>query len=134
MTFVEGISHRKPSNESFKMCPRSQSYGVEPSDLLRRKDHSSKSRQRTAWKLARKKKGHANCQAHPIKVSVWGCFSSQGFGPIVCFKQNLNAEFMHGISKRGLLPTAWKQFGHGSTLWKLQEDNEPKHTRKLAVK
>ena len=37
------------------------------------------------------------------------------------------------IYKRGLLPTDLKQFGHDSTLWKLQEDNEPKHTSKLAV-
>ena len=32
---------------------------------------------------------------------------------------------MCDISKRGLLPTARKQFGHVSMLWKLQEDNEP---------
>ena len=40
---------------------------------------------------------------------------------------------MCDIYKRGLLPTARKQFGHGSTLWKLEEDNDPEHTRKLAV-
>ena len=40
---------------------------------------------------------------------------------------------MCDIYKRGLLPTVRKQFGHDSTLWKLQEDNEPKHTRKLEV-
>ena len=32
--FVEGITHRKPSNESFKMGTRSQNYGLESSDLL----------------------------------------------------------------------------------------------------
>ena len=40
---------------------------------------------------------------------------------------------MCDISKRGLLPTARKQFGHDLTFWKLQEDKEPKHTSKLAV-
>ena len=40
---------------------------------------------------------------------------------------------MCDIYKRALLPTTWKQFGDDSTSWKLQEDNEPKHTWKLAV-
>ena len=39
---------------------------------------------------------------------------------------------MCDIYKRGLLPTARKQFGHDSMLWKLQ-DNDPKHRSKLAV-
>ena len=69
----------------------------------------------------------------PIKVNVWGCFSSKGFGRIVCFKQSPNAELMCDIFKHDLLPTAHKQFGHDSTLWKLQEDNHPKHTSKPAV-
>ena len=40
---------------------------------------------------------------------------------------------MYDIYKRGLLPTAQKQFGHGSKLWKLRQDNDPKHIWKLAV-
>ena len=71
---------------------------------------------------------------HLIKVNVWDCFLSRDVGHIVCCKQNLNAELMCDIYKRSLLPTARKQFNHDSTLWKLQEDNEPKHTSKLAVK
>ena len=70
---------------------------------------------------------------HPIEVNVWGCFSSKGFGRIVCFKENPNAELMCDIYKCGLLPTAQKQFGHDSMLWKLQEDNDLKHRSKLAV-
>ena len=69
----------------------------------------------------------------PVKVNAWCCFSSKGFGRIVCFKENLNAELMCDIYKRGLLPTAQKQFGHDSMLCKLQEDNDPKHRSKLAV-
>ena len=71
---------------------------------------------------------------HPIKVNLWGCFSSKGFGRIICFKENLNAELLCDIYKRGLLRTARRQFGPESTLWKLQEDNDPKHTSKLASK
>ena len=37
------------------------------------------------------------------------------------------------IYRYGLLPTARKQFGSGSTLWKLQEDNDPKHASKIAT-
>ena len=37
---------------------------------------------------------------------------------------------MCDIYKRGLVPTARKQFGLDSTIWELQEDNDPKHTSK----
>ena len=40
------------------------------------------------------------------KINVWSCFPSEGFGRIVCFKKNLNAELMCDIYKLGLLPTA----------------------------
>ena len=70
---------------------------------------------------------------HPIKVNVWYCFSSKDFGHTVCFKQNLNANLTRDIYKDDLLPTVRKQFNHGLALWKLQEDNEPKHISKLAV-
>jgi transposase len=79
------------------------------------------------WNLPGKKKV-ARTVKHPTKVNVWGCFSSKGFGRIICFKENLNAELMCDIYKRGLLPTASDQFGPDSTSWKLQEDNDPKHT------
>ena len=70
---------------------------------------------------------------HPVKVNVWSCFSSKGFNRVVCFKENLNAELTCDIYKRGLLPTVRKQFSHDSMLWKLQEDNDPKHRSKLPV-
>ena len=61
-TFVEDITHRKSSNESFQMGARSQSYGLEPSDLLRQDNHSLKLRQRIALELTWKEKARANCQ------------------------------------------------------------------------
>jgi transposase len=86
---------------------------------------------RRVWNLPGKKKVIRTVK-HPVKVNVWGCFSSKGFGRIKCFKQNLNAKLMCDIYKRGLLPTARDHFGAGSTSWKLLEDNDPKHTSKLA--
>jgi hypothetical protein len=83
------------------------------------------------WNLPGKKKVVRTVKHH-VKVNVWGCFSSHGFGRVVCFPQNLNAQFMCAIYKRGLLPTARKQFGLESTSWKLQKDNDPKHTSTLA--
>ncbi|CAF3421339.1 unnamed protein product [Rotaria socialis] len=70
---------------------------------------------------------------HTIKVNVWGCFSSKGFGRIICFGQNLDAKFMCSIYKYGLLPTAKKQFGNDPRPWKQQEENNPKHRSKLAT-
>ncbi|CAF1518427.1 unnamed protein product [Adineta ricciae] len=78
------------------------------------------------WNLPGKKKVVRTVK-YPIKVNVWGCFSSKGFGRILCFRQNLDARFMCTIYKHGLLPAAYKQFGRDSTSWKLQEDNDPKH-------
>ena len=62
-----------------------------------------------------------------------GCFSSKGFGRIICFKQNLNADYMCRIYQYGLLPTPRKQFGFDSTWWKLPEDNDPTHASKIAI-
>ena len=40
---------------------------------------------------------------------------------------------MSNIYKYDLLTTAQKQFRHDPTLWKLQEDNDPKHMSKPAT-
>jgi transposase len=69
---------------------------------------------------------------HPVKVQVWGCISAHGFGKIVCFKRNLNANLLCKIYKNGLLPSAKLWFGSNSKDWLLQEDNDPKHRSKSA--
>lgn len=84
------------------------------------------------WNLPGRKKVIRTVK-HSAKVNVWGCFSSRGFGRIICFKEKLNSKLMCNIYKRGLLPTARKQYGHGSTSWKLQEDNDPKHTSNMSA-
>ena len=111
------------------MGTRLQSYGLKPSDLHRRDNRSSELCQRNGLELT----WIVRTVKHPVKVNVWGCFSSKRFGRVVCFKESLNAELMCDIYKRGLLPTARKQFGYDSILWKLQEDNDLKHRSKLAV-
>ena len=40
---------------------------------------------------------------------------------------------MYDIYKHDLVPTVRKQFGLDSTIWELQEDNDPKHTSKQAL-
>lgn len=63
---------------------------------------------------------------YPLKINVWGCLSTQGFGKMFWFQQNLNSEFLcDQIYQRALLPSANKHFGQQE--WYLLEDNDPKH-------
>lgn len=66
---------------------------------------------------------------HPKKIHIWGCFSSNGFGRIVLFKENLNAEKLITIYKNGLL-ASYPEISEGKYI--LLEDNDPKHMSKLA--
>ena len=69
---------------------------------------------------------------HPFKIHVWGNFSSKGFGKLCFFTSNLNTKKMVKIYKSGLMASV-KKFGFRSSFdWWLQEDNDPKHTSKLA--
>src|SRR5579871_3936517 len=65
---------------------------------------------------------------HSAKVHVYGYFSEKGFENIYCFTENLNSELLYTIYKKTLLPSARKFFGEDDNNWKLQEDNDPKHT------
>ena len=69
---------------------------------------------------------------HSAKVHVYGCFSEEGFGNIYCFTNNLNAELLCTIYKTTLLSSARKLFGRDNHSWRLQEDNDPKHTSEKA--
>ena len=70
---------------------------------------------------------------HPIKIHVWGCFSQRGFGCLEYFTENLNAQKMLQINKRGLLRSAEKMFGANNKDWILQEDKNPKHRSHLCT-
>ena len=86
---------------------------------------------RLVWNLPGKKKIIQTVK-YSSKVNVWGCFSSQDFARIVCFKQDLNPELMCDIYKCSLLLTARTQFGLYLTIWELQEDHDVKHMWKVS--
>ena len=69
---------------------------------------------------------------HSQKVHAWGCFSAKGFGSLFLFTQNLNAKLLVHIYNKALLPSAVKWFPDPEDSWVLQEDNDPKHTSKVA--
>ena len=71
---------------------------------------------------------------YPLNLIVWEAFSSKGFGKIICFSQNLDANFLLQIYENDLLPTAYDQFWRHSSKWILQEDNNPKHMSNVAPK
>jgi len=71
---------------------------------------------------------------HPPKVHVYGCFSNSGFGKIQSFTGKLNAKKLVTLYERGLLPSVTTLFGDDEPDWILQEDKDPKHTSKLAIK
>jgi transposase len=85
-------------------------------------------RDRKIWKR-RGKKVYSRKFKHYPKIHVWGCFSMNGFGKIVLFKENLTGKKLTEIYKEGLLPSI-KIFKQHS--WTLVEDNDPKHMSKVA--
>lgn len=86
---------------------------------------------RKVWQFVGRKK-IIHTVKHPQKVHVWGCFSSSGFGKLICFQRNLDANFMCRIYDEGLLASASELFGEDNLDWFLQEDNDPKHRSKIA--
>ena len=65
---------------------------------------------------------------YSAKIHVYGCFSEKGFENIYYFTENLNSELLCTIYKKTLLSSARNFFGEDDNNWKLQEDNDPKHT------
>jgi len=88
------------------------------------------SSKKKVWQFARNKKVFRTVK-HLLKIHVWGCFSVSGFGKLVCFQRNLDANFMCSIYEQGLLASARELFGEGNIDWILQEDNDPKHRSKI---
>ena len=70
---------------------------------------------------------------HPVKVHIWGCVSSVGFGKCYLFTENLNAKKLVKIYNTALVASI-TQFGGTNNSWVVQEDNDPKHKSKLAAK
>ena len=70
---------------------------------------------------------------HPLKVHVWGCMSSAGFGRVYCFTENLYSERLCKIYQKSLLLSAKMLFGAENQTWVLQEDDDPKQKSKKAT-
>ena len=80
------------------------------------------------WKK-RRSRIYLRKQKYPGKIHIWGSFTSAGFGKIILFQQNLNAEKMVSIYKKGILEF-YTNIGRSN--YRLLEDNDPKHTSKKA--
>ncbi len=65
---------------------------------------------------------------HPVKVSVWGCFSGHGLGYCYIFNENMDAKKLQGILGTHLVESAELHFDveHAEQWWFLQ-DNAPQH-------
>jgi len=62
------------------------------------------------------------------KIMAWGGFSAKGKTSLFCFKQIMNAEFYVEILRRHA-PEMFQMLGDH---WRFQQDNDPKHTSRLA--
>ena len=63
-----------------------------------------------------------------------GLFSTSDFGRLYIFKSNLNADKLSDIYKRYSLPSVKNLFDLNKESWIFQEDNDPKHKSKKALK
>jgi transposase len=70
-------------------------------------------------------------EKHPPKVHVWGCMASAGVGRIHVFTENLDGELYKQILKDHLMKSRDMFWPNG--LWHFQQDNDPKHTSKVAT-
>lgn len=69
------------------------------------------------------------------KVHVWGCMATSGFGEIHVFESNMTAEIYKSILQKHLLSSAHTLFPRRyRCTWRLQHDNDPKHSSKLVKK
>ena len=67
---------------------------------------------------------------HPYKFHVWAGISKRGATKALIFTGNMDAQFyMEHILKRTLLPFIREKFADGH---RFQQDNDPKHTSRLA--
>ena len=63
------------------------------------------------------------------KVMAWGGISSNGKTPLFCFTEIMDGLFYVNILRTQLLPAGQKLYGRN---WHLQQDNDPKHTSRVA--
>lgn len=63
------------------------------------------------------------------KVTVWGCASSKGFGPLYRIEGNLTAKKYVEILENVMLPARQRIFGQTISIF--MQDNDPKHSAKI---
>jgi hypothetical protein len=65
---------------------------------------------------------------HPVKVSVWGCFSGKGLGYCYIFNENMKAKLLQGILGTHLVESAELHFDiENAEKWWFLQDNAPQH-------
>ena len=69
---------------------------------------------------------------HAPKVHVWGCMAAGGVGRIEVFTDNLDGPMYVQILKKHLM--ASRDMFWPNEQWYFQQDNDPKHTSKVATK
>jgi hypothetical protein len=74
----------------------------------------------------------ANSETGGRGITVWGCFSWNGLGPLVTLRENLNAERYKDILTHCILSTVEDQFGDDNCLY--QHDNAPCHKSRSVCK
>lgn len=62
-------------------------------------------------------------------IMIWACFSFYGVGPIYWIKETMDRTVYVRIMEEIMLPYAREEM---PLLWVFQQDNDPKHTSKLA--
>ena len=63
------------------------------------------------------------------KVMAWGGISRKGKTPLFCFTNIMDGPFYVHILQSQLLPAAQSMY---QSNWRLQQDNDPKHTSRVA--
>lgn len=95
----------------------------------------SDSRKQRVWRM----KGEElkeNCVQSTVKwgggnIMVWGCMSGSGVGGLARVRGTMDATQYVNILRTNMLPSAGTMFPHKLD-WIFQQDNDPKHTSRLA--
>lgn len=91
-------------------------------------------RSRRVWRLPNQRylfKNTCGTIKHDIKVMVWGCFAYNGVGKLHCIEGIMDSKKYVLILDNEMRPSVRKLFGRRECIF--QQDNDPKHTSKLAT-
>ncbi len=67
------------------------------------------------------------------KIHVWGYLSSKGVGKLHRIHGKMDGAMYCSILKHQMIPSAQKIMGNELKKWIFQQDNDPKHTSKVAT-